>query len=86
MTTDAVASRQGRLGLANATALHQVNEGYADVSTVEPSAALLRTFLERLMLPTFSFHPTRFGHVVEDFALAAGSLSFEDSEHVLQVV
>jgi len=40
----------------------------------------------RLTLPIFSFQPTRFGHVVEDFAVAASSLRSEDSEHVLQVV
>src|SRR5437660_1548546 len=40
----------------------------------------------RLPLPVFSFQPTRFGHVVEDFAVAASSLRSEDSEHVLQVV
>jgi hypothetical protein len=40
----------------------------------------------RLTLPIFSFQPTRFGHVVEGFAVAASSLRSEDSEHVPQVV
>ena len=36
----------------------------------------------RLTLPIFSFQPTRFGHVVEDFAVAASSFRSQNSEHV----